>query len=451
MPCPHRGNSDSDRLSRRDFVRTAVAIGGASALSACLDRDGGGSGSERSGTDTGAMPDLPKGDPESVPERQHSWADYVLSDEHGNPKFPEYQAFQFLDYAAEGTPSETDRDTVESAFRSLEEAFVWGAGSDAQRSFFHEGIFFTISYSPSYFDRFETDLPDSVDLRPVESVLDAIGEDRSVADHYDAVLHLATDYPEVLLATELALFGERDELNGVEMEAHLGDVFERRERRAGFVGTGLPAEKLDDERISEDAPQSMGFKSGLLDNLPSEDRVTIPEGPFAESTTMQVSQLLIDVDSWYDRDFDERVERMYSPYHDSEDVGKAGKEVASSSGITKQMADRTEQSATERGVVGHSQKLARARDDEFNPRLLRRGDFNGVRPDGAVLNFGSLHRTIGDLVETLEAMYKLDFGDDEATLDEGDNGILADLETASRSTYLMPPRRLRALPPARPE
>ena len=105
MPCPHGGNSVSDRLSRRDFARTAVAIGGASALSACLERRDGGGETERrdSGgeTDASAIPDLPKGDPESVPERQHSWANYVLSDEHGNPKFPEYQSFQFLDYAAE--------------------------------------------------------------------------------------------------------------------------------------------------------------------------------------------------------------------------------------------------------------------------------------------------------------------------------------------------------------
>jgi len=446
MPCPHSGNSASDRLSRRDFVHAAVAIGGASALSACLDR-------ERTSTETdeNGMPDLPTGDPESVPERQHSWAEYVLSDEHGNPKFPEYQSFQFLDCTAEGVPSEEDRETVESAFQSLEEAFHWGAGADAERAFFHKGIFFTISYSPKYFDRFEAELPDSVDLPPVESVLDTLDESSSVADDYDAVLHLATDYPEVLLATELALSGERDTINGVEMDDHLGDVFDRRERRAGFVGTGLPAEKLDDDRISGDAPQSMGFKSGLLDNLPSEDRVTIQKGPFAESTTHHISQLRIDVDSWYDRDFDERVERMYSPHHEPEEVGEAGKEVASSSGVTEKMADRTGQVAKEQGVVGHSQKLARARDEDFTPRLLRRGDFNGEHPEGAVLNFGSLHRTIEDLVTTLRAMYEIDFGDDEATLDEEDDGILADIETAARGTYLMPPRRLRALPPARPE
>lgn len=445
MPCPHGNSAESSRISRRDFVRVAVSIGGASALSACMARD-----SDETNSKKASLPDLPAGEPGSVPARQHSWAEYVLTDEHGNPKFPEYQSFLFLDYARKGVPSDDDRATVESAFQTLEEAFVWGAGEQAHQKFFHDGLFFTISYSPTYFERFDEDLPEGIDLRPPEAVLDAIGEDQSKADDYDAVLHLGTDYPKVLLATELALFGERDELNGVEMKDHLGEVFEQRERRAGFVGEGLPAENLDEERISEEAPHSMGFKSGLLDNLPSEDRVTIDDGPFAGATTKHVSQLAIDTESWYDRDLDGRVERMYSPHHTAEEVGEAGKNVAASSGVTEEMAEATATDAREHGVVGHSQKLARARDDSFTPRLLRRGDFNAARPDGSVLNFGSLHRGIDDLIETLQAMYDIDFDGEAPAVDEGNDGILSVLETKSRGTYLMPPRALRALPPTRP-
>jgi len=48
-------------VSRRDFVKAAVAIGGTSALSACLDREG--------------APDLDTGpeDLSALPARQHAW------------------------------------------------------------------------------------------------------------------------------------------------------------------------------------------------------------------------------------------------------------------------------------------------------------------------------------------------------------------------------------------
>jgi len=460
MPCPHGGTSEStgasrsrgDGVSRRDFVRVAVSIGGASALSACIERGDIGTGDDRTETDDGAgLPDLPAGDPEAVPDRQHAWTASLLTDEHGNPKFPEYQSFLFLNYDREGVPTDADRETVESAFRSLEKAYVWGTDEGADRKFFHDGIFFTVAYSPSYFSRFDADVPGSVDLRPPAAVHEAVGEDPARADGHDAVVHLATDYPGVLLATELALFGERTELNGVEMESHLGDVFARADRRAGFVGHGLPAENLDEERVSEEAPASMGFKSALRDNTPSEDRVTLRDGPFAGGTTMHVSQLAIDLGSWYDRDLSERVDRMYSPHHTVEEVGEAGKNVAADSGVTEAIADSTAEDAEGYGVVGHAQKIARARDDDFDPRLLRRGDFNSARPGGSTLHFGSLHRSTGDLIETLRAMYDVGFGGDPPDIDPEDDGILSVLETRSRATFLMPPRNLRALPPARPD
>jgi len=43
-----------------------------------------------------------------------------------------------------------------------------------------------------------------------------------------------------------------------------------------------------------------------------------------------------------------------------------------------------------------------------------------------------------------------DDGADQATVDEEDDGILSVIEVTNRANFLLPPRSLRALPPARP-
>ena len=57
-------------VSRREFIKAAVAIGGASALAACTQRE--------------KVPDLETGpdDPSSLPERQHEWGPYLAKDDH---------------------------------------------------------------------------------------------------------------------------------------------------------------------------------------------------------------------------------------------------------------------------------------------------------------------------------------------------------------------------------
>lgn len=447
MPCPHRSSSGStdedDEGSRRAFMKAAVSIGGVSALSACL---------ERAGREADpATPQFPRGtdDPDALPDRQHAWSEYLWRDRQNVVVFPRHQAFVFVDYVGEAV--ERERDTVESAFRTLERAYQRGAGHnpDAGET---NGLLFTIGYSPRYFDRFDGSLPEGLDLPPTEDLLRAVDEDPSLADPYDAVIHIASDRAGILLAAEEALFGELDAVNGVTVDDSLAGIFERRDRRTGFVGRGLPSKNLENDDVPERAPISMGFKSNYRDGFPSEDAMTIQSGPFAGGTTQHVSRLRIDLPEWYEEDHRDRVEKMFSPHHNPEQTGEVGDFLGGDSGVTQEMGDRTVEDARSKGRVGHGQKLVRAREDD-TPIIMRRGDFNSaVNPDSA-LHFGSIQRGFSDFIETRKAMNDVGFGTDDGdvpSIPEREDGILHYIETTNRANFLMPPRRLRALPTPRP-
>jgi hypothetical protein len=425
---PERG------LSRRDFVKAAVAIGGSAALAACADREG--------FEPDPKTPTYPTGtDPETLPERQHAWADYLVRDRFGNTVNPQHQLLLFLDYVGETPPTDDERTMVSDALQTVERAVQWGTGT-ATDTVENEGVLFTLGYSPAYFER-TGGRPESVALPSATEVIDELDED-AAADGVDAVLVLASDYGSILLAIEQALFGEAEHLNGEAMPATLSGVFERRDRRTGFVGHGLPAERLDHEDIPEESPLSMGFKSGFHDNIPPEDKMTLQDGPFAEGTTQLVSRLALDLDSWYDRDHDERVSLMFSPHHSPEEVGDAGVGLAQDSGITEEMTEDLESKAREHGCLGHTQKTAAARDDDFEPRILRRSEAVATDADGVEFNFTAVQRTIEDFVRTREAMNRPDTED----VPEECHGILPFMEVKTRGTYLIPPRSRRALPVA---
>jgi len=447
MPCPH-ANGDrptdeqpgsSDRLSRRQMIRAAVAIGGASGLSACLTR-------ERDATATPEEPAFPTGpsDLSALPERQHAWVDWLVRDRFGNTVLPQHQTILLLEYTGPTPPDEADRETVEAAFRTLERAFQRGAGDD-DSAVQHEGLLFVVGYAPAYFDRFDADLPESLDLPPPDEVLDELGETAPTADDADAVVHLAAGFGSVLLAAEETLTGQREVVNGVDVAGTLTDYFEVTERRTGFFGRAQPAQRYDSDDIPDDAPLSMGYKSSFLDTLAPEDAVTIQEGPFAGGTTMQVSRLEHDLDAWYDRDHGEQIDRMFSPAHDEDSVGDVGANLAANSRVTEDIAERVDEDARESGVVGHGQKLAHARTDEFTPKILRR-DFNATEAPG--LHFDSWQRGIEDFLSVRRAMNGEHV---DAEVDPEDDGILEFIEVTNRATFLMPPRSLRALPGPDPD
>ncbi|MFC7045361.1 twin-arginine translocation signal domain-containing protein [Halobacteriaceae archaeon GCM10025711] len=420
-------------ISRRDFVKAAVAIGGASALAACVEREG--------------EVDVPTGpdDPSTLPERQHAWNAFLATDDHGNDVPPRHHVVLLLDYAGPGTPDDADRDAVETALRSLERSYRRG----------NDGLLFTMGYAPAYFDRFDESLPDSVDL-PAPTALSPF--EQPDLDTPDAVLHLASDHGQVLLAAEEALFGEREGANGVSFEASLGDVFDRADRRTGFIGSGLPASHQDvsgipeDHPVPEDAPLYMGFKAGFKRNQASETRVTIPDGPFAEGTTQHLSKLDLRLHDWYgEQEYDERVAEIFCPAHAAEGrVEGVGENLGDSSGVQDGCPEHVEDHANEYGRVGHAQKAATVREDD-SPLILRR-DFDSTDGDRAGLHFLALQRGVADFAATKQALNATDLVErNPAIRQRVNNGILEYTFVKRRGNYLLPPRRHRALPAPRPE
>ncbi|MDY7081371.1 MAG: twin-arginine translocation signal domain-containing protein, partial [Halobacteria archaeon] len=238
-----------DELSRRDFVKAAVAVGGSAGLSACLELQG--------------SPDVPSGtsNPSSLPERQHAWNDHLDTDAHGKVVDPRHRVLLLLDYA--GDNIENDRETFESALTKLERAYNRG----------NDGLLFTVSYSPAYFESRGVNVEPEADLQKPEPLAPFENPD---FDENDAVLHLASDYPHVVIEVEEALFGDVNELNGVKVEESLSGIFDKYDRRTGFVGKGLPAENQDvdgipdSKPVPDDSPLYMGFKSGFEKNQASE-------------------------------------------------------------------------------------------------------------------------------------------------------------------------------------
>ena len=428
-------DGDIDR-SRRAVLKAAVALGGASALSACLDRT-----SDES---------VPAGDPNDKPTRQHAWREHVRQDEHGNSQLPSHQILLYLTLDADGPPSADDRDALAATLDALDRAYAWS----------HEGLVHSIAYSPAYFDRFEESLPDGVDL-PEPRALSPF--ESPTLDRQDAVLHLASDRADAVLEADRALRGERSDANGVTVPP-LTDVLTVDSRRTGFVGAGLPAQHQDaagipdSKPVPEASPLFMGFQAGFRGNQATEDYVTIDDGPFAGGTTKVIANLRQRLADWYDeQSHEERVMEMFSPGHAAEGlVEGVGDNLGSDSGIDR-FLDDIEADAREHGRVGHAQKAARAnRDADGNVRLLRRHfestDDIGSEQEVASLHFPSLQRHISEFEAVRRAMNGTDLtAVTPAVRQRVNNGILEYIFVRRRGNFLVPPRRHRALPTPRPE
>jgi len=428
--------SDAD-LSRRQVLKTAVAVGGASALSACLDL-------------AGSEP-VPTGDPDAKPARQHAWREHIRHDEHGNSQLPTHQTFLYVDFDEDGQPSADTRSTLDRALTGLDRAYEWS----------HEGLLHSIAYSPSYFDRFDQPLPENVEL-PRPTALSPF--ESPTFDTQDAVVHLASDRADVVLEAEQALRGEQDQANGVAVETRLTDVATVDSRRTGFVGAGLPAQHQDaagipdSNPVPEASPLFMGFKAGFKGNQATEEYVTIQDGPFAGATTKVIANLRQRLDDWYDeQSFEERVMEMFGPGHADKDlVEGVGSNLGSDSGIDQFLGD-VEADAKTHSRVGHAQKAARAnRDADGNVKLLRRHvestDDIGSDQQVASLHFPSLQRRITDFEHVRRAMNGTDLTEETPAIRQRvNNGILEYIFVRRRGNFLVPPRRHRAVPTPQPE
>lgn len=426
-----RGSELPDRsdVSRREYLKAAVAVGGAVGLSACVEAMDVGSGPD-------GLDDVPRGDPASVPSRQHEWNAYLPEDDHGNARPTRHHVLRYVDLADGASPAAA-RELFEEALRDVERAFEWS----------QDGVLFTVGYSPSYFDRFEASLPASIDLPEPEALTDL---EEPEFDTTDGLIHLASDSPDVLLAAEEALFGDRETANGVEI-TDLDGVASPGDRRTGFVGAGLPREHRHvdgvpgDAPIPEEAPLFMGFMNGFREAQATEDRVTIEAGPFAGGTTQHVSTIEFQLhDWWHQENHFQRVAKMFSPTHAKEElVGEAGERFGADPQVLE-VADDVIETARQEGVVGHAQKAARAREDG-EPILLRR-DFDSTDDDRAGLHFLTLQREIDDFETVRRALTGADIADETAVGRRINNGILQYFFVRRRGNFLIPPRSDRSFP-----
>jgi hypothetical protein len=204
------------------------------------------------------------------------------------------------------------------------------------------------------------------------------------------------------------------------------------------VGRGLPAERLPGASIPRRAPLMLGFHSGLRGNQATEEAVTIADGPLAGGTTMHVSHLTLDVDSWYEQDPDRRSALMFAPTVDA----RAAEELTDDA---RSDADDLPALAARHGVVGHAQATGRARLGGL-PRINRR-DFATLDGGAPGTHFVSLQRAMEDFNVTRAVMNAADARTHHPGVGaRRHNGINAFIEVRSRATFAVPPRRIRAYP-----
>jgi len=414
--------------SRREFLKKAVALGGVTALAACVER---------------RDVESPTGGGEGAPERpdgQHEWGEFSSTDEYGNANPPKHHVLRFLSLPGDGTPTAEDREVLESALTTLEEAYSWS----------NTGLFFTVGYSSAYFDRF------GVEESPIAEPVPLAEFEDPELEEYDIAIHFASDHPEALLEAEQAMLDEeRDTVNDVEVTDRISDVVaepstEYPDRRTGFVGEGLPKKfvsELDEElgdKIPEEAPLMMGFESVLDGNQATEGRITISDGRFSGGSTMQVSALSIDMEQWwYQDDRWQRIAKMFSPAHAEEEmVEGVGNNL--SEDVDPEDSEDPVETARTTGVVGHAQKMKDAREDG-EPLILRR-DFDTIDQDDTGVHFVSHQASIDAFVKTRTKMNGADVAAESSVGARTNNGILQYLETGRRGNYLLPPQSLRAFP-----
>ncbi|MFB6118507.1 hypothetical protein [Halosegnis sp.] len=376
-----RGGRDRERVPRRDFLRSALAIGGSAALTTTLGMTGMPARAAASGEPVGVAERL---------NRQHAWDDYEFEDPDKGTLPPARHVLLMLEYQGEGEPSPEHRRQAQQAFRELESTIEWD----------HEGLLFTVGYSPSYFDRFDEELPPGIEpagsvgsfekqtLIEADTLIDLPGvtldheepvpeSDGDAGPTYDACLHLASEHEQTILAAEELLWGGAvdvdDDGEEESLDHTLEGVFERPtdypDRRVGFAGTknlieeGSAGEEggvyPEEVPVDDGAKLSMGFNDLFKNSIPREDLVTLledqqlvepkPPGVFAQGTVQHVSKLDMNLDpegdnpgfedtsadtvaddGWYQYDDQGRIDRMFSPDHDEGEMGVVGDELGSS-------------------------------------------------------------------------------------------------------------------------
>jgi hypothetical protein len=393
-------------FTRRRFLTGAGGlVAAAVAAGVVIDQSAGGP--------AGPLAVLPAPVP-GLPVRQYAWDATLTRDQYGNPTPPRHDRLLLFD--VRGTPDPRYARLLEAELRRLEHSHAWGPA----------GLLFTAGWAPSYFERVlhvGSPIPRATALAEFE---------QPTIDDFHLCLHLASDDDALLASCARSL------------KTALAPILRLRQTRTGFAGAGLPAAHQrvggipSGNHVSQSAPLFMGFKSALKKNQAGEDAVAIPDGTFAQGTTMAVSYMTLSLDSWYGQlSYAQRVAQMYSPQTTPGQVARFTTDAESNPGLIGQ--------AIKRGTIGHAQASARARRDG-KPLILRR-DFNTVDGGQAGLHFVSLQRTIADFVTTRTAMNQAQAQLQNPVITATiNNGINEFIFVRRRANFIVPARSERSFP-----
>lgn len=348
----------------------------------------------------------------TLPPGQHEWEATFGRDELGRPVPPRHQVLVLLDVT--GPPSDAAAAHLESALSDLEGRYPHGP----------DGLLSTLGWGQRWWDQ-HTGLAGLIGAPARMSRW----EDPLI-DTPHAILHLASDRPEVLDEALDTLFGTGT--------ASQGEHLTVRETRRGFVGAGLPAEALPDLGIPATSPLLFGFHSIHRGNQATEPSITITDGPLAGGTTAHVSRIVLAVDRWHALDRDGQAALLYAPT-----VTASQAEAFTDDAPSDYAA--YERTVREHGVVGHAQAAARARVD--NVPVINRRDFATVDDGRPGTHFVSLQRELRDFNNTRAIMNAADgSGYHRAVGARRRNGINAFFDVTHRATLGIPARAQRAYP-----
>jgi hypothetical protein len=361
-------------------------------------------------------------------------------------------------------PGPHEQQRLESALRAVEVAYPYAPA----------GVFTLVAYGLPYFRTyvdpsiFAAHLPRMADDNtPVLTDAARFASDPADTrlEANDVVFHLRSDVLDHLHDVQRALFGHSGTLAGQPAPAAaIADLFHVTSARTGFVGAGLPRRMAQEARlgiaaaIPATSPLFMGFTStqqggqakemavsfdGQRDPLLSPLTTARPGDYFAGGTSLHLSHLFEDLDSWYALSYAERVARMFH----LNATTTPGRVTVQTLWLNPNPSDVD---AQQNQVIGHNEAVQRGSRAAEGQALQLRVDFNTMDAlDGSApapgLHF--LAFTPGSQIfhQSRQAMDATNLVQ-RYGIPSHANGINAFLRVTRRQNFLVPPRAHRAFP-----
>lgn len=362
-------------------------------------------------------------------------------------------------------PGPREQQRLEGALHAIETAY----------SYAPSGVFALVAYGLPYFRAyvppatFAAHLPHMADEGAAPVLLDAVrfpSDPPTVAlEENDVLFHLRSDTLDHLHDVQRALFQRSGVLAGQHApDADISALFHVTSVRTGFVGAGLPRQMAQHARlpfahaIPATAPLFMGFTSSQQQGQAHEVAVSFDGQPdpllrplttarpgdyFAGGTSVHLSHLIEDLQSWYALSYDERVARMF---HMSA-VSTPGRVTIQTQWLNP---NTTLLDAEQHRVIGHNEAVQRGSRTPEGQAVQLRADFNtmddmdgnGATPGVHFLAFSAGSQIFHQSRMGMEAADVVS----EHPVPAQANRINAFIHATRRQNFLVPPRQHRAFP-----